>query len=87
MICARSFRPGLILPAAFIWLVLVPAASAVVVVDWVMVGDPGNACDPQGGGDRFGSVAAPFRISKFEVTNAEYAEFLNAVAATDTNAL
>ena len=32
-------------------------------------------------------MAEPYRIAKFEVSNAEYAVFLNAVAATDTNAL
>ncbi len=35
----------------------------------------------------FGAVAAPYRISKFEITTAQYAEFLNAVAATDSNGL
>ncbi|MBW2422485.1 MAG: SUMF1/EgtB/PvdO family nonheme iron enzyme [Deltaproteobacteria bacterium] len=57
-----------------------------MVIDWVTVGDPGNACDTQSQGC-FGSVAYEYRISKYEVTNAQYAEFLNAVAATDTNAL
>jgi len=61
-------------------------AQAVVSIDWVTVGDPGNACDTQTSGC-FGSVADPYRISKFEVSNAQYAEFLNAVAATDTNTL
>ncbi|MCC6641925.1 MAG: SUMF1/EgtB/PvdO family nonheme iron enzyme [Deltaproteobacteria bacterium] len=32
-------------------------------------------------------MATPYRIGKYEVTNAQYAEFLNKVAATDTNAL
>jgi formylglycine-generating enzyme required for sulfatase activity len=32
-------------------------------------------------------VAYDYRISKYEVTNAQYAEFLNAVADTDTNGL
>jgi len=57
-----------------------------VEFDWVTVGDPGNACDTQTDGC-FGSVAGAYRISKYEVTNDQYAEFLNAVAATDTNAL
>ena len=35
----------------------------------------------------FGSVAERYRISTFEVTTAQYTEFLNAVAATDANAL
>ena len=32
-------------------------------------------------------MAYEYRIGKYEVINAEYAEFLNAVAGTDTNAL
>jgi len=66
-------------------LMLAPTASA-VSIDWVTVGDPGNACDTQSGGC-FGSVAETYRISKTEVTNAQYAEFLNAKAASDPLAL
>jgi len=65
---------------------LAPAASAEVVFAWVTVGVPGNACDNQSQGC-FGSVADVYRISEAEVTNAQYAEFLNAVAKTDANAL
>ena len=64
---------------------LAPSASA-VTIDWVDVGDPGNACDTQSQGC-FGSVASRYRIAATEVTNAQYAEFLNAVAATDSHAL
>jgi len=80
-------RSGLLRLPLLVFL-LAPSALA-VTIDWVMVGDPGNACDPQGGamGGCFGSVAEPYRISKFEVINAQYAEFLNAVAPTDTHAL
>jgi len=49
---------------------------------WVTVGDPGNAPDILGGG--YGSVGYVYQIREYEVTNAQYAEFLNAVAATDT---
>ena len=59
------------------------AGSAGVTFDWVVVGGPGNAAHSSG----FGAVANTYRISKFEVTNIQYAEFLNAVADTDTNAL
>jgi formylglycine-generating enzyme required for sulfatase activity len=54
-----------------------------VAFDWVTVGDPGNACDPQGAGRCFGSVGYAYRISRHEVTNAQYAAFLNAKAAAD----
>jgi formylglycine-generating enzyme required for sulfatase activity len=61
-------------------------AYAEVNIEWVTVGDPGNACDTQSQGC-FGAVPYVYRIGKYEVTNAQYAEFLNAVAVIDTNAL
>jgi hypothetical protein len=57
-----------------------------VNMDWVEIGAPGNACDLQGQGC-FGAVAYPYLIAKYEVTNAQYADCLNAVAATDSNDL
>jgi sulfatase modifying factor 1 len=79
----RSLKFWLSLNAAL--LLFVPAASA-VNIDWVTVGGAGNACDAQTNGC-FGAVAQEFRIAKTEVTNTQYAGFLNAVAATDTNSL
>ncbi|GAG09037.1 unnamed protein product, partial [marine sediment metagenome] len=61
-------------------------AQAVVNIDWVTVGDAGNSCETQTQGC-FGAVSDEYRIDKYEVTNAQYTEFLNAVAATDTNLL
>ena len=49
----------------------------------VAVGDAGNKADGTG----FGAVPYAYRIGKFEVTNEEYTEFLNGVAATDTHGL
>jgi formylglycine-generating enzyme required for sulfatase activity len=46
------------------------------------VGNPGNGPDDTG----FGSVPYVYRISKHEVTNAQYAEFLNAVDSIGANA-
>jgi len=57
-----------------------------VTIDWVTVGDPENACDSQSQGC-FGAVTYTYRISRYEITNVQYAEFLNAVAATDTYGL
>jgi formylglycine-generating enzyme required for sulfatase activity len=62
-----------------------PPAGA-VAIDWVTVGDPGNACDSQSQGC-FGAVGYTYRIAKYEVTNAQYTEFLNAVADADPKAL
>jgi formylglycine-generating enzyme required for sulfatase activity len=63
-------------------LLLASSASA-VTMEWRFVGDPGNACDPQGGQGCFGGVGYAYNIGTYEVTNAQYAEFLNAKAATD----
>jgi formylglycine-generating enzyme required for sulfatase activity len=76
-------RRLLIAIGAALWL---GAPASAVTIDWVTVGDPGNACDPQGPGC-YGSVDSVYRIGKYEVTNAQYAEFLNAVADTDTYGL
>jgi len=67
----------------FAALIFALPAHAEVSIDWVTVGDPGN--DPHATG--LGAVAYTYQIGKFEVTNAQYAEFLNAVAATDTYGL
>lgn len=50
-------------------------------MDWVNVGDAGNAADSNG----IGAVAYDYRIGKYEVTNAQYTAFLNAVDQTGTN--
>ncbi len=60
-------------------------ASAAVIVEFRTVGNAGNAGDPGNFGS--GAVAYEYRIGTFEVTNAQYAEFLNAVAASDPRGL
>ncbi len=60
------------------------SAGATVIIDWVTVGAPRNSPDYATG---YGAVPYEYRISKYEITNAQYAEFLNAVATTDTNEL
>jgi formylglycine-generating enzyme len=62
-----------------------PVASAQVTLEFRTVGNPGNAGDPNAFGR--GGVAYEFRIGTFEVTNAQYAAFLNVVAASDPNGL
>jgi len=47
---------------------------------FVNVGDSGNSNDVTG----YGGVSYEYVIAQYPVTNCEYAEFLNAVAATDT---
>jgi len=65
-------------------LLAVPAHA--VTIDLVPVGNAGNANDPATG-NLYGGVAYDYQIGKYDVTIGQYAEFLNAVAATDTNSL
>ncbi len=51
-------------------------------METVIVGDPGNPADSTTG---FGAVNAVYAIGKYEVTNAQYVAFLNAVDAGGTN--
>ncbi|MCP4241945.1 MAG: formylglycine-generating enzyme family protein [bacterium] len=62
------------------------SGAQAVTMDWVTVGGAGNDCDTQSQGC-FGAVDHAYQIGKYEVTNAQYTEFLNAVAVTDTNTL
>jgi len=77
-----------------IYLCINRAACSAVEFDWVLVENPGNAPDqlypdPEYNPDnlRFGAVGYDYRISRYEVTNAQYTEFLNAVDPTGANAL
>jgi formylglycine-generating enzyme len=63
-------------------------AAQAVAIDMVTVGNPGNAGEPCGvsqsggyGPDRVcGAVGYAYEMGKYEVTNTQYAEFLNRVA-------
>src|SRR5262245_58814137 len=61
---------------------LIASSASAVTMDWTPIGNPGNACDPQSQGC-FGAVGYAYNIGTYEVTNAQYAEFLNAKAAFD----
>jgi formylglycine-generating enzyme required for sulfatase activity len=63
------------------WLAMSPARA--VTIDWVTVGDAGNAADTTG----YGSVSYDYRIGKYEITISQYSAFLNAVSKTDTYGL
>ena len=72
---------------ALLVLAAVFAADArAVTIPTVPVGNLGNAADPLTG-NLYGSVSYDYRIGTTEVTNAQYAEFLNAKAASDPLAL
>jgi formylglycine-generating enzyme required for sulfatase activity len=72
---------------------LITSASATVTIDWVTVGNAGNAADTTDGDQittdvqRYGAVGYTYQIGKYEVTNAQYGAFLNAAAKTDSYGL
>lgn len=59
------------------------SAMAAVTFDWAVIGSAGNVADNTG----YGAVGYEYSIATTEVTTAQYVEFLNAVAATDTYGL
>lgn len=60
--------------------------GAPLIMVMVPVGNAGNAGDPSTFAG-YGAVPYAYSIGKYEVTNAQYAQFLNAVAADDPNSL
>ena len=74
--------------------VLAPLPASAITIDTMPVGNPGNAGELSGAGAGgygpdaiLGAVAYAYRIGTTEVTNAQYATFLNAKAASDPLAL
>ncbi len=55
--------------------------SQVNAAEFVVVGDAGNSADNTG----YGAVSYVYSIATYEVTNEQYAEFLNAVGVTSSN--
>ncbi len=62
---------------------LTDAGAAPIAIDWVTVGNPGNANDTTG----YGAVNYEYRIAKHLVTIQQYTDFLNAVAKSDPHSL
>ena len=79
-----SLKPFSLWLAALACLPLGSLANA-EPIEWVTVGDPGNTADTAVAG--YGAVATSFKIMKYELTNQQYTDFLNSVAATDTYSL
>lgn len=79
MINRQSFS---LFPVIVGLIALATSGQAAINVPTVLVGDPGNQ-------DRvnFGAVSYEYEIGTYEVTNSEYAAFLNSVASTDTHDL
>lgn len=69
---------------SFFILALCPTSALAVSMSTVLVADAGNPADTdEFGAPSFGAVDYNYRIGKYEVTNSQYAEFLNAAAASD----
>ncbi len=94
---SRTARAAVLL-ASVLASVLVSVGSvarAEVSFDWATVGYPNNApdtevmacCDDAIGTTGFGAVPYVYELATKEVTNAQYAEFLNAVDPTGANLL
>ena len=68
---------------------LITSASATVTMDWVTIGNANNAADTAVGFGSFGygAVDHAYRIGKYEVTNAQYGEFLNAKGQSNANGI
>ena len=86
--CGRTLIESLVVAAISVCI------AVAVDIETVKVGNPGNASELSGdwaggyGPDAIvGAVAYEYNIGKYEVTNAQYVEFLNAMAATDTHGL
>jgi formylglycine-generating enzyme required for sulfatase activity len=81
----KSFPSSKLSPAILAGISLVTPAFAVINIDYVPVGNAGNAAD-NSTGSLYGAVAYAYQIGKYEVTNAQYTAFLNAVDSTGANA-
>jgi len=77
-----NYRIAFVAPA-LILLCLAGMAQTNIFIETVLVGDACNAADTTG----HGSVSYVYEIGKYEVTAAQYAAFLNAVAKADPHGL
>ena len=77
VLAATLLLPATNLAAANVW--HMPAGQK--SLEFVAVGDPGNAPDARYGS--YGAVGYTYQIGKYDVTAAQYAAFLNAVAKRD----
>jgi sulfatase modifying factor 1 len=82
-------RKAVVVTAVLALLCLGSLAQA-VTIDTLTVGNAGNAADSRvmdDGTTGYGSVGYNYNIGKYEVTAAQYTDFLNKVARTDTYGL
>src|SRR5262245_4443073 len=82
-------RLSLALLAALALAICMAQPAAAVNMAWSNVGNPGNPADTKvmmtDGTSGYGSVGYNYRIGTYDVTNAQYTEFLNAKDPTGAN--
>ena len=62
---------------------LIASSASAVTMDWTPDRESGQRLRPADRTGCFGAVGYAYSIGTYEVTNAQYAEFLNAKAASD----
>ena len=76
-------RAGPSFPTVLAWVALAASGASALDFEWVEIAASGNPPDAQvmdDGTTGYGSVAYVYHVSALEVTNGQWAEFLNAVA-------
>ena len=69
-------------------LLILTSIGTAIEIDWVNVMNAGNTPDSRtmsDGTSNYGGVVYNYRISKYEITNTQYVEFLNDVASVSNN--
>src|ERR1035437_8695779 len=69
------------LSAALAAITLATPALAVVNINWTPIGNVNNSADPSTG---YGAVNHAYNIGTYDVTNAQYVDFLNAKGASNS---
>lgn len=80
---SRFIAPLFLVCGSFL---LAPPAASAVTIQWSPVGNAGNANDPSTG-NLYGGVAYNYNIGTYDVTNSQYAEFLNTTDPGGANTL
>jgi formylglycine-generating enzyme len=87
---APTHREGTVPRSLVLLSLLIASSASAVSMAWTPIGNPGNAPTRSAGScisANCGEVDYNYSISTYDVTNAQYAEFLNAVAASDPYSL
>jgi len=79
----RIFASLILFGATFL---VAPLTASAVTIQWSAVGNAGNANDPATG-NLYGGVGYNYNIGTYDVTNIQYAEFLNAKDPNGTSPL